>query len=131
LYCSNEHSLFYDAEGITDELLSQQDAVLPTYVQTPTIKASNNRLKNSASATDREGVAYLLLTGMFIGFLPVHYAKQWVERGILKALMPNFMQYETGYSVIKSNSSARPNMVSDKFVELLHSAAADFAKKNI
>jgi DNA-binding transcriptional LysR family regulator len=119
LYCSNEHFLF-PCNDITMELIALQDAVLPSYAQIPAIKSINNRLKNSASATDREGVAYLLLTGRFVGFLPVHYAKQWVDRGVLKALMPDVMQYETGYSVI-TNNSARPNTVRDKFVELLNS----------
>ena len=40
-----------------------------------------------ASSIHMEGIALLILTGRFIGFLPDHYSQQWVERGVMRRLL--------------------------------------------
>ena len=35
-----------------------------------------------------EGVAFLILSGKFIGYLPVHYAAGWVDAGCMRSILP-------------------------------------------
>ena len=117
LYCSADHPLFAAKEGGV-EPLSSYDAVLPAYAQTPEIKAEHEPLKSAASATDREGIAFLILTGRYIGYLPTHYAERWVRDGLMRAIEPEKYQYETQYSVI-TRKGASPNLVLETYLEEL------------
>ena len=115
LYCSDEHPLF-DAEGDID--LKAWDAVAPAYAQTPEIKTCYQQLKATATATDREGVAFLILTGEYIGYLPEHFAQRWVKEGRMRALKPEEYHYETQFSVI-TRKGARSNLVLETYLENL------------
>lgn len=117
LYCASDHTLF-EAETVDDNQLSAFDAVLPAYAQTPEIKAEHGSLKPAATATDREGIAFLILTGRYIGYLPTHYAKRWVRDGLMKAIEPEKYQYETQYSAI-TRKGASPNLVLETYLEEL------------
>lgn len=119
LYCSDKHSLFtQENHPLTDEQLTQYDAVLPAYPQSAEIKQQQAILKASASSTDREGIAFLILSGSYIGFLPTHYAQQWVREGRLKAIQPEQRSFTTHYSVI-TRKGARNNLIRDAFIEEL------------
>ena len=77
LYCSELHPLFdKNNEAISDKVLSEYDAVIPNYPQPIKIKQQQKILRSTATSTDREGLAFLILTGRFLGFLPVHIAQQ-------------------------------------------------------
>lgn len=119
LYCSDKHSLFtQDNDSLTDEQLAQYDAVLPAYPQSADIKQQQAILKASASSTDREGIAFLILSGSYIGFLPTHYAQQWIRENRLKAIQPQQRSFTTHYSVI-TRKGARNNLIRDAFIEEL------------
>lgn len=116
LYCSREHPLFLqNDDDITQEQLAQFDAVVPAYAQTAEIKGNLREMKAAATATDREGIAFLLLTGQYIGYLPTHYAQQWVEQGRLRAVHPDSLKYVTGYSAI-TRRGARKHVVLEAFL---------------
>ena len=85
LYCSRGHALLERADGdiAVDEVLAA-DAVAPSYRLPAEAQARHQELNNSASASDREGMAFLILTGNFIGYLPSHYAADWVAAGMLR-----------------------------------------------
>lgn len=111
LYCGRGHPLF-DAAAVTREIVETADAVAPTQSQPP------HALTATATATDREGVAFLLLTGCYIGFLPVHYAAHWVERGDMRALLPDSHHYRVQFSAV-TKKGVPPNLVLERFMELL------------
>lgn len=67
LYCASGHPLF-ETESMTEEQLTHCDAVLPAYAQVPEIKTAHEHLRAAASATDQEGIAFLILSGRFIGY---------------------------------------------------------------
>ena len=117
LYCSNEHALF-DLKSIDEAALANHDAVVPAYAQTPEIKAVYEPLKEAASASDREGIAFLILSGRFIGYLPTHYAEGWVREGRMRALCPKRWRYCTRYSAI-TRKGAPPNLVLESYLEEL------------
>ncbi|MDQ7049936.1 MAG: LysR family transcriptional regulator [Enterobacterales bacterium] len=69
LYCSQQHVLFHCAQqAIPPSAIKQYDAVVPSYPQQAEIKRQQKQLKDSATSTDREGIAFLVLTGHYVGF---------------------------------------------------------------
>ena len=119
LYCSNEHPLFDTPDSeITDEVLGGCDAVLPAYPQSPEIKQQQADLRATASSTDREGIAFLILTGKFIGFLPTHYADRWQKEGKVRALQPEQRYFHTRFAAI-TRKGARPNLILQAYQEEL------------
>ena len=47
-----------------------------------------------------EGVAHLIISGLFIGYLPEHYAQPWVDENRLRAILPEEMSYDVEFSQI-------------------------------
>ena len=120
LYCSSEHAL-YARDEITEEQLKGTDVVLPAYAQAPAIKSLHEPLRAAASATDREGVAFLILTGHYIGYLPTHFAERWVREGRMRALYPDRCYYVTHYSAI-TRKGVPPNLILESYLEELDRA---------
>ena len=119
LYCSHDHPLFDIAEQQNViPLVPSYDAVAPAYAQTAAIKIQYQALKTNSTATDREGVAFLIMTGCFIGFLPTHYAAQWVQQEKMKVLSAEHFRYNTDYAVIHKKN-APTNYLVDAWIEEL------------
>ncbi|MEO9273757.1 LysR family transcriptional regulator [Marinomonas sp. 5E14-1] len=121
LYCSDTHPLFtVDDKQLSKAKLKGFDAVLPAYAQTPEIKTQHQPLTASATATatDREGIAFLILTGRYIGFLPDHVAERWIRDGRMRAILPTQCHYVTQFSSI-TRKGARSNLVLETFLEEL------------
>ena len=120
LYCSYHHPLFDIAEQ--QEVIPQvpnYDAVAPAYAQTADTKIQYQALKTSSTATDREGVAFLIMTGCFIGYLPTHYAAQWIQQGKMKAICASHFHYSTDYAVIHKKNAPTNYLVDAWIKELL------------
>lgn len=119
LYCSKDHPYFtLDDKQLTNTIISKSDAVVLSYQQTPEIRHLLQKLNSTASATDREGLLFLILTGRYIGYLPEHFARQWVTDGKLRAIKPDKFRIESYYSAV-TRKSARSNIILDSFMELL------------
>ncbi|MBJ7538976.1 LysR family transcriptional regulator [Marinomonas transparens] len=119
LYCCDTHPLFsIEDKKLSKATLKDYDAVLPAYAQTPEIKAQHQPLTPAASATDREGIAFLILTGRYIGFLPDHVAERWVRDGRMRAILPTQCHYITQFSAI-TRKGARTNLVLETFLKEL------------
>ncbi|MGB1239290.1 MAG: LysR family transcriptional regulator [Pseudomonadales bacterium] len=106
LYCAAKHPLFKGDDSQID--LQRWSAVLPRYEQSAEIKQQLQQLKTegAASATDREGIAFLILTGRYIGYLPDHFAERWVDAGTLRVLETPDNTFETQMSVITRKGAA-------------------------
>ncbi|MGB0866364.1 MAG: LysR family transcriptional regulator [Granulosicoccaceae bacterium] len=119
LYCSAEHELYQqNTHKLSDKRLGEFDAVLPSYPQNPEIKLQQQVLKPAATSTDREGIAFLILTGQYIGFLPTHLAERWVEQGKMRALQPKKRKLVTSYSAV-TRKGAKPNPNTEAYLEEL------------
>lgn len=89
LYCAHDHPLFdVDDDDLTLDLLNRQRFAQHAYSELELRGEHKVGLHPSASGQFTEGIAMLILTGNFIGFLPRHYARSWVEAGQMRALMP-------------------------------------------
>ena len=115
LYCAHGHPLFAGAAQASDAAIGAADAVAPAYALPAEALEQHGRLACSASATDREGIAFLVLTQQYIGFLPEHFAARWVEAGRLRALAPQRYAYTVEYTVI-TRRDRRPHRVLETFL---------------
>jgi len=55
------------------------------------------RLARSATGYDQESIATLILSGRFLGFLPDHYALDFVRQGRMRALQPQVFCYRCSF----------------------------------
>lgn len=117
LYCGSGHPLF--AETVQSVDLTEWDAIVPAYAQTPKIQSLYNTMKSSATATDREGIAFLLLTGQYLGYLPDHFAQRWVDDGVMKAILPQQYGYSQPFASI-TRKERRANLVLETFLSALN-----------
>ncbi len=119
LYCSDQHPLFERMDqDISDKELGRHEVVLPAYPQSASLKEHQMSLRVGATSTDREGVAFLLLTGCYLGFLPTHLAERWVAVGKLRAIQPTKRSLITHYSAI-TRKGGLPNPNTMAYVEEL------------
>ncbi len=119
LYCSKDHHLFgVNDNNISNIRLKDFNAVVPAYDQTEEISALHQKLNPLATSTDREGVAFLILTGRYLGYLPDHYAKRWVNEGKMRAILPQTMTYQTHFATITKKGIV-PNPVLENYLEQL------------
>lgn len=119
LYCAPGHPLFdFGGRSLPVATLAEHDAVATLAGQTADSAARHARLRVAAEANDREGVAFLLHTGQYIGYLPTHYARQWEAEERLRALPVRGMGYQLQYAAI-SRREARPNRVVETFLDKL------------
>ncbi|MCH4811530.1 LysR family transcriptional regulator [Vreelandella neptunia] len=121
LYCAAGHPLFVehdDTNNFAD--IARYPAISPRYPLPIEARQAHDSLSLRASASDREGAAFLILTGRFIGFLPEHVAAQWVAAGKMRALHATTQHYRIPFVLI-TRHDRRPNRVVDAFLRLIKS----------
>lgn len=118
LYCASGHPLFGREAPPTLDELAGLDAVVPSYPLPEAGRKQQAGLKTSATVSDREGAAFLILTGAYLGYLPDHQAEPWVAAGRLRVLLPESRGFLTPFvSIIRRDR--RLNRVLDAFLEAL------------
>jgi DNA-binding transcriptional LysR family regulator len=108
LYCALGHPLFDCKASQENKLLQQADVISSNYVRDRETRNDNLNYQNSATAYHDEGLAHLILSGRFIGYLPEHYASYWVDKGIFRAIKPERYSYTIPVVLI----TAKNNMAS-------------------
>ncbi|WP_284118104.1 LysR family transcriptional regulator [Acinetobacter seifertii] len=118
LYCGKNHPLFNHCSNINLNELKKWQAILPNYAITSEAAKLHQLLDCKATASDREGIAFLILTGKFLGFLPDHYAKKWVEDGVMQPVLKDKMYYSTPICLI-THKGKNHNNILKTFVDML------------
>lgn len=91
LYCGQGHALFDRHHDLTMADLKDHQFVRRAYAapeQLPGIK-----IESTATADLMEGVAAFILSGRYIGFLPMHVAQHWVAQDMLRPLLIDQLGY--------------------------------------
>jgi DNA-binding transcriptional LysR family regulator len=122
LYCGPEHPL-YAAEN-TD--LSWEDLQEFSYAglgyHSANMELSENaKLKRDAISNDQESIATLILSGCYIGFLPDHYAQDFVEKGLMRRIVGEQFTYNVEYSAIVRRAP-RPSRIVKLMMKCLQEA---------
>ncbi len=76
------------------------------------------REQAEAVAFTMEAMVTLLLTGDYVGFLPVDYAKFWVQQGKLAPVCKKEFRYKSTHALITKKQQAQPAALST-FLEIL------------
>ncbi len=109
LYAGQGHPWFTPAKKLPGWAeLRQQDLAALGYHSPNLLLAHAKQLRRSASASDQEAVATLVLSGCFVGFLPDHYALAFVQAGRLRAVHPKLLKYDCVFSAVQRRAPAPP-----------------------
>lgn len=120
LYCGRGHPLFESARcGIEVSQIGSLDYVVRGYLRESKEIPDVENFRPAAVAFNMEAVAMLVLSGRLVGFLPDHYAAQWVARGELRALRPDVFRHQVEFSCItRREQKSSPALAC--FLQALH-----------
>lgn len=91
LCCGCKHPLFGADELSLEDLSGQQFVSRPFMTRShPDIDLP---IKANATSADMEGVAGLIKTGRFIGYLPEYFADPWIQKRQMKILLEDELSY--------------------------------------
>jgi DNA-binding transcriptional LysR family regulator len=130
LYCGAGHELFGQADAEITKRRIRRCKYAGIGFHSPNLMFSQLlKLKRSADVYDEEALAALILSGRYLGFLPDHYARSFVERGAMQRLRPDAFHYQSDHAAIL-RQSPKPSRLVKEFLDCLcraHGAAADAA----
>ncbi len=124
LYCAAEHPLF----SVPDERLDVDEVRTHRIVGRSYWAARDIKIfaiaNPHATVSNMEAEAMLILSGCFLGYLPDHFAAQFVEAGKVRALRPNLFSYKAKFQVATTEDwESRPAV--KLFVEIITKLAGD------
>lgn len=124
LYCGVGHTLFGDpATGLGWDSL-RKHAFAGLGYHSPNMELSQmQRMARSATGFDQESIATLILSGKFLGFLPIHYAQSFVAAGQMHAVKPKLFHYACDFFGIVRRSP-QPSRATLAFQQCLEQAHA-------
>jgi DNA-binding transcriptional LysR family regulator len=117
LFCGAGHPLFA-AATIRPRDIEAADGVLRGYVGEPEQARGGLRLRQAAVAWHMEAVATLILSGRFLGHLPIHTAAHWVEGGQMRELLPERLRHDAAFALVLRRG-VQPSAVLRRFAEEL------------
>lgn len=98
LYCGKSHPFFSMSDRrISESMVASMEHAQRGYVSLEQMHDMHKRFNYTARAHNIEGLAYLILSGKFLGFLSEVYARQWVEAGEMRAIRPSLFDYTSNY----------------------------------
>ena len=124
LYCGAGHELFDRAPDRLDpEDLRTADLVQRAWLSERQVAPRTAELPTTARARQIEGIAFLILSGGHIGYLPVCYAGRWVESGRMRSILPAEYGLSTCFELV-TRRGVTLTLVSQTLVDRLRAATA-------
>jgi DNA-binding transcriptional LysR family regulator len=118
LYCGVGHPLFKSDSAITSEQIRSSSYAGLSF-SSPNMEVSRSlRLNRQAAANDQEGIATLIRSGRYIGFLPDHYAQSLTAAGYLKRIDNQEFSYHCEFTAIY-RKSPKPSRLVQRFLDAL------------
>lgn len=111
VFCSDLHPLFDRAEdaGLTPEDIRDEAIVSRGYWRDEMLRETG--FANVAAMSFQiEPQLLLILSGQYIGFLPEHFAHDWVARGRMRQLCQGELTYTCGFDLISLKSAPKTRM---------------------
>jgi LysR family transcriptional regulator, transcriptional activator for bauABCD operon len=115
-YCARDHGLFHRSR-VTMADIRRARVISRSYWNLADIERLGIR-KFGAIANSMEAALALIMTGYFVGFLPIHVAAPHVDLGKLRRLMPNTLGYRAEVVAITKASAAK-NPILKVFLTLI------------
>ncbi|WP_419711067.1 LysR family transcriptional regulator [Pseudomonas sp. NFX224] len=123
LYCGRRHPM-YGSQAEGQELLEAVAAsriVVRGYMQQYDLEHLGVS-KAAATVDNIEATAILIISGAYLGFLPEHFAAQWVKSGEMHQLAPDSLRLKSPFDVITRRGVAPPPIL-QAFLEDLAASA--------
>jgi DNA-binding transcriptional LysR family regulator len=119
LYCAASHPFFaMSDESVDEKCLAQAEFVEHAYaVHTAKPKLLGAR-NVTAVATQVEAVAILIKTGRYLGYLPTHWARSYVERGEMRSVKVQTFAIATPFKLLYRQQVPRNPLV-DAFLQIM------------
>ena len=122
LYCGSGHAHFERApQEIERNDLHAVDLVHRAYLSERQVAPLTAGLRSTAAASQMEGVAFLILSGWHIGYLPVSYAERRVATGRMRSILPATYRLNTKIEMVTRRGVAL-TLASQTFAEILRQA---------
>lgn len=119
LYCGRGHPLFEQVgAGLAARDLNSAELVRRAYLSEQQVAPKTAHLAAGAAAHQVEGVAFMILSGNYLGYLPVHYAARWVKEGRMRSLLPRRHRLNTKIEIV-TKRGVTPSGASQAFLEML------------
>ncbi|RUW04866.1 LysR family transcriptional regulator [Mesorhizobium sp. M1A.F.Ca.IN.022.05.2.1] len=119
-YCGVDHPLFSTSdEEIDVGIVREHKLVSRTYWGQRDLKIFES-VEPRARVSDMEAEARLILSGRFLGYLPDHYAKQFVAQGRIRQIRPDLFRYKAVFQAACEPTERKRGLVSF-FIKLLKS----------
>lgn len=100
LYCAETHPLYrYCPDDVPVEMLMDCEVVGRSYAEQDEARQLASGLVRTATANDVEGVAMLVLTGRYIGYLPDHYVRATRFALPLRPVLPERFGYAVEFEL--------------------------------
>ena len=120
LYCGQSHGLFELSQKVEISDLKNQQFARRAYMA-PDHFPIGVKLPSTAVADLMESVAVFILSGRYIGFLPEHFARQWVTLDLMRPLLEKELSYQNPiYLVLRKTEQRKP--ILSAFISELYSA---------
>ena len=117
LYCASGHPVasISNKEDIISAV-QQSRKVTRSYLEGRDLFPLGEELGNShASVEFLEAAAMLLLGGGHVGFLPIHYTKEWVANGLLVPILQDHFKYVSDFFVV-TRKNVRDSVIVSTFL---------------
>ncbi|MEH6578679.1 MAG: LysR family transcriptional regulator [Amphritea sp.] len=119
LYCGDRHPLFNEQDQqVIAEALKACKLVHAGVQTNPEASLQLADMNKVAEAYYYETRATMILSGVYIGFMAEKFAQQWIDRGRMRALLPEQRFYQLQVAAI-SRRSGPLNKPRDLFIDLL------------
>ncbi|RWU21150.1 LysR family transcriptional regulator [Pseudomonas alkylphenolica] len=123
LFCSRSNPLFSQPDAdITPQLLSRTRVAARTWLGR--FDLDQLQAERAAGSVDNvEARAMMIVSGQYIGFLPLHYAQPWVDKGELRRVCPEQYAPTLDFtSIIRHRGVSPPRTVAAFHQQLLDCA---------
>ncbi|TDR82659.1 LysR family transcriptional regulator [Paludibacterium purpuratum] len=131
LYAASRHPIFlHSPDLVTSKKILAYPIAGRGKAHPVTPLCQSMGMKSRAVSTHMEGTLHLLLSGEFIGYLPDHYARIWVERCELRPIPTPDLDYSAPFHLILARFSAHSHATATLIEEILagHAATAGEAE---
>lgn len=110
LYCGRGHRLFDRAPNNID-MAELRDCRYVIRSHLPSnLELAHDSVTGAATVSDMEAMAHLVLSGQFIGFLPVHYAAIWTRTDRMRALLPGRFTHTSTFEIATNLANKRDRL---------------------
>ena len=119
LYCGSGHVLFdRPPHTLRSNDLRAADLAHRAWLSERQVAPLTADLTSTATARQIEGVAFLILSGGHIGYLPASYAERWVISGRMRSILPETYRLNTKIELVTRRGAAL-TLVGQTFANLL------------